>query len=220
MPIDYSKIKTNRDMLDALGVAYDKQRERKGPHTMDYAYTDEDYKTRRRAFLQHSEGYRNRAYKDHKGNVTIGIGYNMERAGARDDFRKVLGFSDADFDAVKSGKRALTDDQVNKLFDYTIQEAEDIVDSKLGDAAKNLNEHQRMALVSLAFNLPGLIGPNLTRMLKEGDYKGALEGILWYSNKDKHKGLANRRYREAAMFAGEDMGEALPNYEEYIRNFA
>lgn len=149
-------------------------------------------------FLKESEGFRTTAYDDHKGIVTVGIGFNMEAAGARDRWEKAL--PDVSFDKVRDGKARLNDAQVKRLFDVSVEEAEDVVDNRLGRTP--LTEHQRAALVSLAFNSPGLIGPNLTGFIKEGDLDSVVMEILFRSNRTGHKGLQNRRIEEAQMFAG------------------
>ena len=51
----------------------------------------------------------------------------------------------------------------------------------------------------MAFNNPELLGPKLTAAIKDGDMGGARSEILFNSNKDKHRGIANRRYREAQL---------------------
>lgn len=209
----------------------DTMRRRKGTMAYDNMNTSpsDSYRKRRYEFLKESEGVRFTAYDDATGNtisssykprgkVTVGIGFNMDAPGARGIWKAVIG-DEADFDEVYSGRKRLNEDQVRRLFDATIQDAEEVVQRKLGDVS--LDENQRLALVSLAFNLPALIGPNLTRHVKNGDMKSAAEEILYRSNAKKIKGLAARRYREASMFVGAQQASAVvPDYKDYISQFS
>jgi GH24 family phage-related lysozyme (muramidase) len=184
------------------------------------------YADRRYSFLAEAEAARDRAYDDKTGktvagqpklgNITVGIGFNMDREGARDSFAKYL--PGVSFDEVYKGKRALTQIEMRRLFDFTSQEAENIVNTRLKGVA--LTEHQRLALVSMAFNSPKLIGPKLTAAMKSGDKAAAVREILFNSNISGNKGLANRRYKEATMFMGTEMMAALPSYAEYIRKYS
>lgn len=206
-------------------------KERKGGAAFDMpesAPTD-TYRQRRFEFLSREEGIRTRAYDDAtglpvtdpsqvKGNITVGIGFNMDAPGNREDFKRATGLSDKDFDEVRAGKKRLTQEQVRKLFDYSVLEAEDFVKKKFKGV--DLTEHQRIALVSLAFNNPSLIGPDLTRFVQEGNIAAARDEILNDSNRRKDRGLAGRRYREAEMFVGPmNSAAAMPPFSDYIRNF-
>jgi GH24 family phage-related lysozyme (muramidase) len=167
------------------------------------------YRKSRYDFLREHEGFRNAVYKDHKGKRTVGIGFNMDATGAKDRFEKAL--PSVDFKEVYHGDRKLSDAEVNTLFEKTITEYEKIMDTKLGDV--DLTEHQRVALLSMVFNNPSLLGPNLTKFVKDGDLNKAMEEILFKSNASSHRGLQNRRVREAQFF----MGSANPIPQDLIR---
>lgn len=182
------------------------------------------YNDRRREFIGGHEGARATAYDDStgkpvtsglqkKGNVTIGVGFNMERPDARNVFSKVLGLSN--FDDYYTGKKALTQQQVNTLYDFTLDEADAIVGTKFRGHA--LTENQRLSMVSLAFNGPALLGPKLVDAVKRGDSFGALNEILFNSLRTSvpgvKTGLAKRRYKEAQMFAGTQHAAMLPQSE-------
>lgn len=199
--------------------------ERKGHMAYDTNETpmDDSYAQRRYDFLVGEEAVRKVAYDDKtgkpmrpgqakQGNITVGIGFNMERPDARRVMSKVLGIDDKGFDAIYSGAQGLNDSQVRKLFDYTANEAENIVSTRLKGVT--LPEHQRLALVSMAFNGPSLIGPKITAAIKNNDLNAALDEMLY--NSGRNKALAGRRYREAAMFAGPgDAKMRLPEFAEY-----
>jgi GH24 family phage-related lysozyme (muramidase) len=229
----------NRDSVSSVDDVFaladqwardNKQRRGGSSFDMPLSPPTDTYRQRRYEFLSREEGIRTRAYDDATGlpvaegekvmgNVTVGIGFNMDREDARDVFKAATGLNDEDFDAVYKGKQRLSQEHIRKLFDYTALEAEKIVENKFKDS--NISEHQRLALVSLAFNNPKLIGPNLTELIRKGDMAGARDEILFASNAKKDRGIAGRRYREAAMFVGSlDADAALPQFKDYIRNFA
>lgn len=183
------------------------------------------YAQRRYDFISAEEGIRDRAYDDSTGrpvvagrpavgNVTVGIGFNMDRPDARAVLRSALGLGDDEFNAIYRGDRKLSPLEVRRLFDHTSKEAEQIVSERLRGV--DLPEHQRVALVSLAFNHPGLIGPKLISALRKGDLKAARDEILFNSNKRKIKGLAKRRFRESVMFSG--AGTPHPTLIDYLES--
>eukprot|EP00345_Euplotes_harpa_P005079 CAMPEP_0168329442 /NCGR_PEP_ID=MMETSP0213-20121227/7112_1 /TAXON_ID=151035 /ORGANISM="Euplotes harpa, Strain FSP1.4" /LENGTH=69 /DNA_ID=CAMNT_0008332771 /DNA_START=129 /DNA_END=335 /DNA_ORIENTATION=+ len=62
------------------------------------------------------EGKRNCVYKDQLGIQSIGIGFNLMRAGAKDLFKKF----GIDYDAVLSGEKCLSDGQIMQLFENDV----------------------------------------------------------------------------------------------------
>jgi len=169
---------------------------------------DKLYANQRLDFLSKVEGKRYKAYDDVtgrdvlsskavKGNRTVGIGFNLERKDAKNLIQAV---GVQDFDGVYSGKVQLTEKQAIDLFNATIEEAERAVDSKLGDVA--LTRNQRLALVSLAFNNPSLLGPNVIGYIKQGKLREAANEIQYKSNLKKIAGLQTRRVAEANLFKG------------------
>lgn len=210
----------SRDWRDAMI-------QKKGPAGYDMSDTPHEasYLQRRFDFISGEEAVRKTAYDDAtgrpvtegrpRGNVTVGVGFNMDAPGAQTAMQRALGYGKDVFDAVRSGKRALSDLDVRKLFDYSVKQAEAVVQERLGDIA--LPEHQRLALVSMAFNSPKLIGPKLVDAIKSSNLKAALNEILFNSNAKSHRGLAARRYKEAVMFSGPADAEAsLPKFPDYL----
>lgn len=228
-PINRSQIRTFDDVLGLSADLTSEMKQRRGGAALDSAdmLPTDTYRQRRYDFIANEEGIRYRAYDDKtglpvtsgpvKGLETVGVGFNMRRPDAEKVFKAATGRND--FEAVRSGKARLKPDEVQKLFEHTVREAEEFVQNKFKDV--NLTEHQRIALVSLAFNNPALIGPNLTRYVREGNWAAARDEILYRSNAGKVRGLAARRYREAAMFVGHtEAAYALPDYTTYMRNYA
>lgn len=159
------------------------------------------YRQRRYDFLSSEEGVRNFAYDDKtgqqivpgqsaKGNVTVGVGFNMDDPSAKQRFAAAL--PGVDFDAVHNGQQQLTDPQVQRLFDANIRDTEALINQQL--AGRNIPEHQRIALVSLAFNNPS-IAKQVMASLPAGN-AATIASILTSA------GSSTRRVREAAMFAG------------------
>ena len=179
------------------------------------------YAQARYDLLKREEGSRSLVYDDatgkapgpdgKKGNLTVGIGFNLERPDARQVMGKVLGFSDDDFDAVYNGKKGLKEPEIRALFDHTINEAESIISKRLGGV--DLSQQQRLALVSMAFNGPSLIGPKLSEALRSGNHEAALNEVLYNSGTKRNPKLGGRRYREAAMLAA---GGPLPELKQYF----
>lgn len=228
-PIQTESLRTFQDVLKTTQGMRQEMKDRQGGHGTDGNDTmlSNGYSRRRYSFLSQQEGVRFRAYDDQTGQpvapgtareglATVGVGFNMERPDARAVYREATGRSD--FDAVRAGTTKINDQDVQRLFEHTIQEAEQFIQNRFRGV--DLREHQRIALVSLAFNNPSLVGPNLTRMVKEGDWNGARDEILHRSNRTSNRGLASRRWREAAMFTGPlEAAVALPKYREYMRAY-
>lgn len=216
----------NRDAIGSLADVFSfargwqqEQQARKGGSEYDTLSTPDDdtYRQRRFDFISKEEGVVPQAYPDIKGIRTIGIGFNMDRPDAGMVLGKVLGLDAARYQKLRDGQDQLQPNEIRRLFDYNVQEAESIVNTKFKDV--NLTEHQRLALVSMAFNSPSLIGPKITAAIRNGDTKSALQEILFNSNAEKNKGLAGRRYREAFAFAGNDP-KAMPDFKGYMKDYA
>lgn len=158
------------------------------------------YDENRFKFITAEEGYRDHVYMDSLKRRTIGYGFNLDDPGNKVMAKKVLGLDDRGYDAIRTGKRNITQREARSLFEAAVSGAEAVVTNRLRDVP--LNSHQRIALVSLAYNHPNLIGPKITAALKSGDANGVLNEIRNNSNRYKIKGIQSRREREARMFAG------------------
>ncbi len=166
------------------------------------------YAFRRREIMVEAEGDKGvEVYKDHKGIATTGIGINLEAQHNAEFIEENFGHPVEDY---VDGRRKLSQDQVDLLFDMNMNAAEQVVNNRLGQMA--LTSNQRLALVSLAFNSPGLLGPNLIGFIKAGEWTKAEEEIRERSNATKHRGLQNRRNREADLFAIDTHEPAPPFY--------
>jgi lysozyme len=139
------------------------------------------------AFLIAEEGVRNRVYKDQAGKDTIGIGHLIQSGEER--FLSVT----------------LSPKEIEDLFFSDIAQTENSIRSLV---KVPLNENQKIALVSLVFNIGTTAFKNSTllKLLNNGDYnKASLEFPRWVyitlnGQKQISKGLQNRRFREQLLF--------------------
>ena len=139
------------------------------------------------AFLIAEEGIRNRVYKDQAGKDTIGIGHLI-----KDGEERFLSVT-------------LSPKEIEDLFFSDIAQTENTISSLV---KVPLNENQKIALVSLVFNIGPTAFKNSTllKLLNDGDYKKAsLQFPRWVyvtinDKKQISKGLQNRRFREQLLF--------------------
>jgi GH24 family phage-related lysozyme (muramidase) len=165
------------------------------------AQANEQWITKAYTFISEREGIRKFAYDDEtgkrlqpgqraKGHPTIGVGFNLDRK----DARKILEGMGLDYDALREGSAALNTQQIQRLGVMTIREAANGSRDKVGpDAWAEMNDNQRIATASLYFNLPGLVGPKLTKAIQSQNWKAAEDEIRRRSNKKQNPGLQVRR---------------------------
>lgn len=139
------------------------------------------------------------------GNPTVGVGFNLNRPDARELIEAV----GADFAKVKAVTTGLTRPQQDRLLALTIQKTATWLRDHF--AGVDMANHRWMALLSLAYNSrwtdrgPTLVGPRLTKAIKEGQWDAAareIETSTGGAPKHLAKGIAARRKREAALFRG------------------
>ncbi len=163
------------------------------------------YLQRRFEFISGHEGWRDTTYRDTRNLRTVGYGFNLEEPTNRNLFKQALGKTDQDFDDLRDGKQTLTKREGRILFEASSGAAERLISNTFKDV--DLKGHERLALVSLAYNHPKLIGPNLTKHVKAGDRDAVMDEIINRSNLHKSNGIQNRRAYEADMFAGMNKDE-------------
>ena len=95
-----------------------------------------------------NEGYHRCAYTDPKGLRTIGIGFNLEKSGARSRITD-LG---ADYDAVMKGLKCLNDVQIRRLFWQEMESSVSCVSRWLPNWS-SLKKGPKSAVVDMAFNM-------------------------------------------------------------------
>jgi GH24 family phage-related lysozyme (muramidase) len=125
-------------------------------------------------WIERWEGRRKHVYTDTEGHPTIGIGFNLDRPSAREEI-EALGL---DYERVRAGTQDLTDEQVDQLFERTVEEA--ITGAKQSVSNfEELPDDKQMVIVDMVFNL----GAN--KFSKFVKTIGAIEGQDWESAADE-----------------------------------
>ena len=130
------------------------------------------------SFITKEEGFRNKAYKDSKGLLTIGVGHLIK----------------TDEDHLLNA--TLTDDQVKDLLKSDLKWCSEAVETSV---KVPLTQKQFDALYSLCFNIgeTNFKKSTVVKRLNQNDLKGAADAIeMW----NKPPVLIPRRKREKALF--------------------
>ena len=132
------------------------------------------------SFITKEEGIRNKAYRDSKGLLTIGVGHLI-----KSDEQHLI-------------NATLTDAQVEDLLRSDLRWCSEAVESSV---RVPLAQHQFDALYSLCFNIgeTNFKKSTVLKKVNENDIKGAADAILMWN---KPAVLINRRKRERALFLG------------------
>lgn len=135
------------------------------------------------ALLRLDEGVRDTVYLDTEGHPTIGIGFNLDRPGAKKALQKV----GADYAKVRAGTESLTDEQIQTLFEADLAKAIQLGRAIVhGKAFDELPESVKEVVVDMTFNLNGKLR-NFKKMLsalRRGDLQTAaaeLEDSKFYT---------------------------------------
>ena len=131
-----------------------------------------------------NEGFKTKAYKDTKGNMTIGVGFNLESPINRKYLKDTYNLT---YDDLVNKGVELNETQIKKLYDFSMENAlEDalIFDPKLLRRPENV----RLATLDLAFNLGRL------KLLGGIDSEG--KEVVGFDN--MRAALANDDYETAA----------------------
>lgn len=187
-----------RNKLYALQLSYPQQKAR--------------YDAIRYRYFIDTEGYRRRVYDDATGQPlrsgqpcfgkrTVGIGFNMDRTEAPDEWAQCFQ-NTVDFQAVQKGHRILTTDQVKQLFNAAIRLREGVLQKMYGLHWARLKANERLAIEDAFYNCEALVNADtafyqaMTRYVQKGEshfLDAAIEQIKKYSNPQKLKGLQKRR---------------------------
>jgi len=129
-------------------------------------------------FITKEEGFRNKAYKDSKGLLTIGVGHLIKN------------------DEQHLKDTTLTDEQVKELLRSDLKWCSEAVESSV---RVPLTQNQYDALYSLCFNIgeTNFRKSTVVKKINENDLKGAADAILMWN---KPAVLQKRRERERALF--------------------
>ena len=130
------------------------------------------------SYITKEEGFKNTAYKDSKGLLTIGVGHLIK----------------SDEEHLKTA--TLTDQEVKDLLKSDLKWCSEAVEKAV---KVPLTQPQFDALYSLCFNIgeTNFRKSTVVRKLNEGDYQAAADAILMWN---KPAVLENRRKRERQLF--------------------
>lgn len=167
-----------------------------GPAAFD---TPEDtYNDRRFDFISAESNYSETVRHDALNRSKIGYDFNLDSPELREMAGKVLNKTDEQIQAIVDGTQGISSRDARVLYEARVSRAERFVNEKFKGTP--LAANQQIALVSLAYQNEGLIGPKLTKAIQNGDWKVAENEIRSRSNRYKKSGIAERRNREADLF--------------------
>lgn len=170
----------------------------------------EIYEQERFLFLKENEGIREYVYRDSKNKKTIGIGFNMDRPEARQEWEAVFKGCPS-FEETYTGLRRLNEEEIKRLFERTIQTRHQELTLLYKEVWDKLKPNEQLAIEDAYFNGPALVGKK-TQFFKEIHQYGrtsdplflerAAHQLLYYSNPAGHAGIKNRRQIQAIMLGG------------------
>jgi len=147
-----------------------------------------------REYIGIHEGREERVYRDTRGHPTVGIGFNLDRGDARERLTAV----GADYAAVRDGRQALSGDQIDRLFDVTIEGAIAGARRKL-ERFDELPAEVRIVAIDMVFQMgegkeggtSGFAGwTNFRRAINEKDYSRAADVMASTGYADTYKNRA------------------------------
>jgi GH24 family phage-related lysozyme (muramidase) len=132
--------------------------------------------------IAENEGKRAHVYTDTAGHPSVGIGFNLDRQGAKDAIQAV----GADYDKVRAGQQDLTDDQISRLFEQDLNQAVGEASSLVSNFS-SLDDPRQFVVVDMIFNL-GSSGfgqfHHAIAAIQSQDWEAAGEAMTqssWYS---------------------------------------
>jgi GH24 family phage-related lysozyme (muramidase) len=149
-----------------------------------YQSDDADSKIEKfRQMIIRHEGMSNKVYKDSTGHNSIGIGFNLDRK----DAPKILQALGKDYSAIIDGKDSLSDEQINKLFNLSVNESVKAAREVFSGLDRMPPEAKFVAL-DLIFNM-GKEGvskfKNFVSAMNAGDWSTAADELMYKDGKTK-----------------------------------
>ena len=177
----------------------------------------------RALYITDAEGYCPYAYDDAtgqpirpgktpKGNVTVGVGFNMSRRKARKEWTDTFGDA-VDFDAVYRGEKRLTNEQINCLLEFSLESREEDIQRNYKKIWAKLRLNERLVIEDAYFNGPKLVRSGtrfhgaMHAYARTGDAKHlrqAVHEMRNRSNPEKSKGLQKRREAQAVLLSSQE----------------
>jgi len=163
-------------------------------------------------------------YDDHKEKMTVGVGFNMSRKSAKDEWNNAFKNHPVSFDDVLYKKRALSHEEVMVLLNYSIKLRREALRKFYDDSWNNLRPNERLAIEDAYYNAPSLVtkrrdkktgqyiktnfSQHIQNYVKTGEEKylhDAVDEMRFHSNAETNaevrKGIQNRREVQAVMLA-------------------
>jgi GH24 family phage-related lysozyme (muramidase) len=160
--------------------------------------TDEELREAVRALLGRHEGRRPHVYLDSMGHPSIGIGFNLDRGGAR----QTLAALGVDYDAVRAGKADLSEDEIDWLFEHDLESAFVSARRQVQNFDR-LHPSAKQVVLDMMFMGEGAFAKfrKLIAALQSFDYEAAADEIVksrWFSQVGARGPENAERMRSAA----------------------
>lgn len=133
--------------------------------------TDADLLAEAIRLIEPFEGRRHRVYNDGFGNLTIGVGFNLDRGNAKETLAQLL--PGVSYRGLRAGSVKLTDAQIDTLLRHDAEQA-------LASAREHvpnfdaLPHEAKLVLVDMSFNLGSISQwPDLRAALAAADFEAA-----------------------------------------------
>jgi len=150
------------------------------------AYQDPNFVLHVAAYIEHNEGYRNRLYRDSKGNWTIGIGHLVHP----EEIHLFQG-------------RKLSHSEIDALFLKDLMQKMNAIHDNFGDVFSLFSNDLKAAIVDGYFRGDLAKSPNTVSLLKQRRFKEAAKEYLnnaeYRAAKTNKSGVAVRMERNAKM---------------------
>jgi GH24 family phage-related lysozyme (muramidase) len=195
---------------------------------MKKSESDQEIKQQMQNLIEKFEGNRVDAYDDATGksvknilkivgNVTVGIGFNMDTSTAKNEWLQVFPANNPNFNDVYFGKIKLTNQQSKLLFQHSFELRYNRIANYYGHYWQKLTQNEQTAIMSVAYNNEKLVtywknketnfSKNIKLWAKTKDLTflhNAANEIRFNSGSQAKKlpALQNRRNHEAAMLLG------------------
>jgi GH24 family phage-related lysozyme (muramidase) len=152
-----------------------------------------DYKKKTLDLLKKHEGFTPSVYDDGKGNPTVGYGFNLNAPDTRDLLEQ------AGYTQDRLNAEGMSEDVASQIKQSLLDREEEKLRSSFGDFYDEIPENKKVALNSLFYNSPALVGPKVRQYVAEGDDLNLAKEIALYSNKNDELGVLKRRLDEASQ---------------------
>jgi GH24 family phage-related lysozyme (muramidase) len=149
--------------------------------------------------IERHEGREHNVYNDTAGHPTIGVGFNLDREGAREAI-EALGLN---YNDVRSGVASLNDAQIDTLFDSDVRQSIESAQQEVSNF-DDLTPDRQAVVTDMVFNL-GAAGfaefHNTIDAIENGDWETASEEMLdsvWASQ------VPDRAQEDADLMAADE----------------